>query len=135
MNLPKGAWVELVVAKNIEARLFENVEGIVKVKEPLLRLKPMGAAYDKELAAALPDSRYRLLGDRAVLYQIVSPKNRNIPAKVIVHVPDEVKLIGEVLIVLSTLDAEGQAVGGLTLRVNKGSHFQKGGPYEIQARR
>ena len=88
-NLPAGSWVELVIDKTIEKQLMAKVEGLVKVKEPLLTMKPMGKEYMEVLERALPTVRYRLKGNRAVLNNIVSKNGKPYRAKLVVHVPDK----------------------------------------------
>lgn len=129
-NLPTGSWVELVIDKSIEAQLMAKVEGLVKVKEPLLSLKPLGSEYMEVLERSLPTVRYRLQGKRAVLNNIVSKSGKPYRAKLVVHVPDNAPAPKEErLIILSTLDGKGKKAGGLSLNLLKGKHFNKVGPY------
>jgi len=128
-NLPQGARVELVLDKAIARLVVVDAQGLKLADDPLRKLKPMGDPYFAALEAALPELRYELTGPRALLQKIRSPRGELLPARLIVHIPDNVKLEGEPLIVLSTLDAKGKPVGGFSLRPVKGTHHQKVGPY------
>ncbi len=118
-NLPQEAIVELIVDKNYEERLFARNEGFSRVKEPLLNdsMKPMGEEYFKVLENEIPDARYRIDSDRAVLRQIVSPKGEPFPVKLLVTIPEEVKAHEEMTIIINTIDMEGRAIGGIGLNV------------------
>ncbi len=128
-NLPKQARVELVIAKGLEKRLIAQAKGLERIEEPMLKLKSMGRQYYKALEESLPNVRYRVLGERAVLSGIVSPKGEGYTVRLVVHIPDKVQARENMLVVLSTLSQEGKPVGGLTLNVVKGTYHQKGGPY------
>ena len=128
-NLPEASWVELVIDKSIEKQLIVKTTGLVKVKEPLLTLKPMSKEYFDELERSLPTVRYRLEGNKAILSDIVSKRGEPFKAKLVVHVPDKAIVKKDSLVVLSTLNRKGEKVGGLALNVVKGTHFNKVGPY------
>jgi serine protease AprX len=128
-NLPDGSWVELVIDKAIEKQLIVRAEGLVRIEDPLLTLKPMGKEYVSELQRSLPTVRYRLKGNRAVISDVVSKSGKPYKAKLVVHVPDKAAPKKDMLVVVSTLDRKGQKVGGLTLNLVKGTHFTKVGPY------
>jgi hypothetical protein len=128
-NLPDGSRVELVLDKSVAKQVVVEAQGIKLVPEPQLTLKPMGAAYLKQLEASIPDVRYELTARRALLARIRSPRGEPLPAKLIVHVPDDARRQGDVLVILSTLDGHGKPVGGLTVRANKGTPTQEVGPH------
>ena len=128
-NLPEQARVELVIGKELDERLTARAQGLRKVEEPLLKLKPMGRPYFKALEESLPNVRYRLIGERAVLSGIVSRKGEPYSVRLVVHVPENAPVRKDMLVILSTLNKEGQPVGGLTLNVIKGTHYKKVGPY------
>lgn len=128
-NLPRQARVELVFDKSLEKRLIVQVDGLTRVQDPLLMLKPMGREYFKALEGSISDVRYELKGERAVLSKIVNSRGDPFPARLVVHLPEKFHPQKDMLIVLNTFDQQGTPVGGLTLNVIKGTPYQEGGPY------
>jgi hypothetical protein len=128
-NLPEGARVELVLDKRLENRLIVETEGLERIADPLLSSKPMGKEYLEELERSLPEVRYGVIGERAVLRGIRSPRGEPIPARLVIEVPDDAPMGEERHVVVNTIDGRGAVVGGLTLNLIRGSHHQKNGPY------
>ena len=117
-NLPEEAKVELVIDKALEKIIIVKAEGLSKIDEPLLKLKPLGEAYFKVLEREIKYVRYEVIGNSAVLSQIVSPKGEPIPVRIIIRMPEKVEIDKEMLLIINTLNKEGKPVGGLTLKIN-----------------
>ncbi|MHC4556932.1 MAG: S8 family serine peptidase [Planctomycetota bacterium] len=117
-NLPKEARIELVIDKALEKRMIVKTRGLSKIDEPLLKLKTFNEEYFKILENEIKYVRYEIQGDRAVLSQIVSPKGQQIPARIVVRMPEKVKIDKDMLLTINTLNKEGKRVGGLTVKIN-----------------
>ncbi len=118
-NLPKDAKIELVINKAHEKRVIVNPRSVVKIDEPLLKLKPLGEEYFKVLEREINYVRYEIEGERAELSGIISPKGEPLPARIIVRMPEKAKVNGEMLLIINTLDKNHKPVGGLTLKIIK----------------
>jgi hypothetical protein len=118
-NFPKEAKVELVIDKNLEKRLMAHTKGLKKLQEPLLMLKDFGKEYLEILGREINYIRYDIEGDSAVLEGIVSPRGEPIPAKLIVRVPDKVKVSEETFLIVNTIGKKGVPFGGLALKIVK----------------
>jgi hypothetical protein len=119
-NLPKEAKIELVIDKALEKRIMAKAKGVRKIDEPLLNpnFKPLGEEYFKVLEREIKYFRYEMKDNQAVLSQVVSPRGESIPARIVVRMPEDVKIDKEMLLIINTLNKEGKPVGGLTLKIN-----------------
>jgi hypothetical protein len=118
-NFPKGAKIELVIDKKLEKLLTARAKGLKKLPETLLMLKGFNKEYLQILEREIKYIRYDIEGNSAILDGIVSPRGEPIPAKLIVRVPANVKVRDDTLVIVNTFVKKGEAMGGLTLKINK----------------
>jgi len=116
-GLPKEASVEIVIDKSFEKQLMANAKGVKKIENPLLKLKPFSDEYYKVLEREIRYVRYEIIGEKAILGAIVSPKGRPIPAKIVVNMPDKAEIRKEILLIINTLGMKDERIGGLTLNI------------------
>ena len=123
-NLPDDAKVELVVPKAFEARLFNNVDGLKRITEPLMDRgrKPLNEKYYRELQNEIVDVRYEIVEERAQLRGVVNPRGGAIPARLVIRTPDDMKPRDNMLLIVNVYGKEDKPAGGLTLRIVKGKH-------------
>ena len=123
-NLPKDARVELVVPKMFEAGLFNNVDGLKRIADPLMnrQRKPLSEKYYLQLQKEIVDVRYEIVEDRAQLRGVVNPRGGAIPARLVIRTPDDMKERDNMLLIVNVYGKEEKPAGGLTLRILKGKH-------------
>ena len=123
-NLPKDVRLELVVPKAYEERLFNNVDGLKKVNEPLVdrASKPLNERYYQELLREVQYVRYEILDEKSQLRGILNPRGGPIPVRLVVRTPDDMKARDDMLVIVNVYGKEAKPAGGLTLRLIKGRH-------------
>jgi hypothetical protein len=120
-NIPREAQIELIVNKALENRIMAKKKGIVRIKDPLLDPvnKPLGEKYYEILEKEINYARYLIEDDQAYLNGIISPKGEALPVKLLIRMPEKVKIQNDMLIIINTVDQKNKPLGGLTLFLTK----------------